>query len=324
MKKTLVLFLVLAQAVLLNAVYAQGSEYPNKPIRFIAVGAPGSISDIVPRVLAQELSAGLGQPVIVDNRPGGSGQIASIAAVNSPADGYTMVLNAVGSHVIAPLLGKITFDPVKDFIPIALAASMPLVLVVDPSSTPITSVKQLVDLAKSKPGTLSYGSMGYSSTPAIATQLLQKAAGIELIHVPYKGTAAAVQDITGGRLTMIFDTVGTALPHVKSGKLRPLAVSSPKRSAVLPDIPTMQELGYAGFDVELWYGVWVPANTPADRVKRLEAEFTRVLEKPSIIERFQGMGLGVQPLVGEKFAAYQTKEFAKWRNILADLNIKPD
>jgi tripartite-type tricarboxylate transporter receptor subunit TctC len=324
MKSIFALFLVLAQAVLPHAVRAQASDYPNKPIRFIAVGAPGSISDIVPRILAQELSAGLGQSVVVDNRPGGSGQIASIAAANSPADGYTMVLNAVGSHVIAPLLGKITFDPVKDFIPIALAASMPLVLVVDPASTPVTSVKQLVELAKSKPGTLSYGSMGYSSTPSIATQLLQKAAGIELIHVPYKGTAAAIQDISGGRLTMLFDTVGTALPHVKSGKLRPLAVSSPRRSAVLPDVPTMQELGFAGFDVELWYGVWVPANTPADRVKRLEAEFAKVLEKPSVVERLQGMGLGVQPIVGEKFAAYQEREFAKWRGITADLNIKPD
>ena len=231
-------------AFLLLAGEAGAQTYPARPIRFITVSAPGTVGDIIPRVVGSELAARLKQPVVVENRPGGSGLVGATAGAHSPPDGYNLLLSTSGTMIVNTFVyAKMPFDSQKDFEPVALVASVPLVLVVNGSS-PLKTFKDLIAVAKASPGAVSYGSLGNGSTANISASILKKAEGADMIQVPYKGATDALKDIFADRLTMMFDFIGTSLPHIRSGKLRALAVAKSKRLDVLPDVPSMAELGY--------------------------------------------------------------------------------
>ena len=300
---------------------AGAQNYPTRPIRFITVSAPGTVGDIIPRVISQELAPRLGQPVVVENRTGGSGMVGAVAGANAPADGYNLLLSTSGTMIVNTLVyAKMPFNPKKDFEPIALIASVPLVLVVN-SSSKVKTFRDLVSLARSSPGAVTYGSLGNGSTSNISAVFMKKAEGIDMIQVPYKGTTDAINDIVADRLTMMFDFVGTALPHIKSGRLRALAVATSKRLAVLPDVPSMGELGYPGFDTTMFYAVYAPAGTPRDIVSRLGEEFRAVLERPAVREKFANIVVEPGNLAGEQFSAFLAAQYTRWEAMIKSLDI---
>lgn len=283
--------------------------YPDKPIRFITGPGP----DTVARVLGQKMGAAMGQPVVVDQRGGGGGIISAEAVAKSPPDGYTLLL-ATGTHTINPIFYKLSYDVEKDFAPVSLAAAMPFVLAVNPK-LPVNSVAELVQYAKARPGQLNFGSGGNASPPQLSGELFKSMAGINIVHVPYKTTAAAVMDVVGGQLQIMFTVGALGIPQVKAGRLRGLAVTTPKRSPALPDLPTMIESGYPGFEVLGWNGVLVPAKTPPAIIKRLHDEIVKALQAPEVRETLAAAGLETIGDTPEEFAAFMRTETARWTKV---------
>lgn len=301
---------------------ASAQNWPNRPIRYITVSAPGSAGDIIPRVVAAELAPRLGQPVTIENRPGGSGLVGATAGARSAPDGYTMLLSTSGTMIVNTFVySKMPFDTLRDFEPVAHVATVPLVLVVNPNSK-YRSIKDLVAEARRAPGTVTFGSLGNGSTQNVSSGIVKKAENIDLVQVPYKGSPDAFNDILSGRLTMMFDFIGFALPHIRSGKLRALAVGTPQRLRALPDIPTMQEMGYRDFDTSMWYATYMPAGTPRDVVQRLGQEFRVALASPAVKEKFTALAVEPGSAVLDQFAAFQAEQFKRWGNMVKDLNIK--
>ena len=283
-----------AQALLIAALLAlAGSavaqDYPTKPIKFIVPYPPGGGTDVVARILVEPLSAELGQPIIIDNRGGAAGNLGTDLVAKAPADGYT-ILFTLSSHTINPkLYEKLPFDVERDFAPISLAAQIPQILVVNPS-LPVTSVKELIAFAKANPGKLNYASVGIGSPGHIAGELFKLKTGVDMVHVPYKGGGPAVIDTIGGQVQVLFVSMPAALQHVKSGRLRAIAVTSAKRSASAPELPTIAEAGVPDYAVESWYGALAPAKTPPAIVARLNAAFVKVLDNPQVKERLFAQG----------------------------------
>jgi tripartite-type tricarboxylate transporter receptor subunit TctC len=247
--------------------------------------------------------------------------VGAAAAAHSAPDGYNLLLATSGTMIVNTFVSsKMPFDSLKDFEPIALVASVPLVLVVNASS-PVKDLKDLVALAKSRPGAVTYGSLGNGSTANISASILKKAEGVDMIQVPYKGATDAHKDLFGDRLTMMFDFIGSTLPHIRSGKLRALAVAKSSRLGVLPGVPSMQELGYPGFDTTMYYGAYVPKGTPRDIVQRLREEFRAVLGTPAVREKFAAIVVEPGELTGERFADYQKAQFLRWKEIIKSLDI---
>jgi len=313
--------LCVTTAFLLLAGGASAQTYPTRPIRFITIAAPGTVGDIIARVVGQELAARMQQPLVVENRPGGSGMVGATAGARSAPDGYNLLLSTSGTMIVNTFVySKMPFDSLKDFEPVALVASVPLVLVVNASS-PVKTFRDLIAMAKSGPGAVTYGSLGNGSTANISASILKKAEGVDMIQVPYKGTTDALKDIFADRLTTIFDFIGTSLPHIRSGKLRALAVARSKRLDVLPDVPSMEELGYPGFDTTMFYGAYVPAGTSRAIVARLGEEFRAVLGTASVREKFAAIVVEPGDLTGERFADYQKAQFGRWKEIIKSLDI---
>ncbi|HEY4372547.1 MAG TPA: tripartite tricarboxylate transporter substrate binding protein [Burkholderiales bacterium] len=283
--------------------------YPDKPIRFITGPGP----DTVARVLGQKMSQAMGQPVVVDQRGGGGGIISAEVVAKSPPDGYTLLL-ATGTHTINPIFYKLSYDVEKDFAPVTLAAAMPFVLTVNPK-IPVNSVAELVQYAKARPGRLNFGSGGNASPPQLSGELFKSMAGINIVHVPYKTTAAAVMDVVGGQLQMMFAVGALGIPQVKAGRLRGLAVTTPKRSPALPELPTMIESGYPGFEVLGWNGVLVPARTPPSIIQRLHDEIVKALQLPDVRETLAAAGLETIGDTPEEFAAFMKTETARWTRV---------
>lgn len=294
---------------------AAASAYPDKPVRFIVPFAPGGGTDIVARIIAQKLNDAWGRPVIVDNRPGAGSTIGTELAVNAQPDGYTMVLNSISLAFSATLYKALPYDAVRDLAPVTLVATQPNMLVVNPR-LPVTSVRELVALAKSKPGTITYASGGSGSGPHLATELLKMLTGIDVTHVPYKGTGPALADLLSGQVQMMVAVTASALPHVKAGKLRALAVTGATRSAVVPDIPTVAEAGVTGYEFKTWYGIQVPARTPRAVIHRLNIEVSRILRLPEVIGRFSAAGLEASASTPEEFGALIRSEIAKWAKVV--------
>ncbi|MFT8247221.1 Bug family tripartite tricarboxylate transporter substrate binding protein [Roseomonas sp. BN140053] len=302
------------------AARAQG-EYPSRPLRFVTSGTPGSVSDILPRLISPEMEKLLGQPVVVENRPGGSGLVSASAVMGAPPDGYTLLIAAVGTMAVNPhVIPRMPFDPARDFQGLALIASMPLVLVVG-SEAPVQDVQGLLATAKAQPGTISYGSVGAGSSANIAGAILAHGAGLELIHVPYSGYSQAVAELMAGRLSCMFVDFGTALGQIRQGGLRPLAVSTADRSDLLPDVPTMRELGHE-MDVTLWYGAYVRPGAPAAASRQLGAVMTQVIRKPEIRQKLAAYGLRPGDLFGEDFQTFHLAELARWGKALPALGIQ--
>lgn len=302
-----------------QALLAQG--YPNKAVHFITVSAPGN--DIVTRVYGDQFAAQIGQPVVVENRPGGSGMIGAEAGARAAPDGYSLLFATSGTMTINQfVVARVPYDTLKDFIPIALVASDASVLVINPQTTPARTMKELIELARSQPGKLSYGSFGAGSLPSLMVAIIAKSQGLKLIHVPYKGSADAYNDIVGGRLTMMLDPVRNAQSFIKSGKFVALVASM--KSQMFPQVPTIQELGLAGFDSRTWWGVYAPVATPGPIAQRIVAEFERAVVAPMVKERLGALGIDLGSLTGERFAAFQMAEINRWRDTIRDLGVKPE
>lgn len=303
---------------------AAAQTYPAKPIRFIVPFAPGGSTDLVARILAQRLPEALGQAVVVDNRGGAGGVIGAELAARAPADGYTIVLGSPGPLTINPnLLARMPYDTLRDFSPITLATISPFILVLHPS-LPVRSVQELVALARVRPGQLNYGSAGNGSVGHFSAEQFKSLAGVNLVHVPYKGAGPAVTDLVGGQLHLMFENLPTVLPHIRSGKLRALAVGTRKRSALVPEYPTISEAGVPGYESSTAFGVLAPAKTPAAVIGRLNQEIVKILNSPDIKERLSAQGLEAAGGTPQQYAAHLKEELAKYGRIVKAAGIKLD
>lgn len=299
-------------------------SYPTKPIRLLVPYAAGGATDIMARVVAQKLSENLGQQMVVENRPGAGGNIAADAVAKAAPDGYTLFFGSTGPLVINPsLYAKLSFEPVKDFAPIGLVGDMPLFLVV-PVSQPVHSIKDLIALAKAKPGQLNYASSGVGGTTHLAMELFKTTAGVDILHIPYKGTAAGVADMLAGNIQVMFDVMATSGPHVKTGKLRFIGVTTTKRSAFAPDVPTIADAGFPGFEATFWTGFLAPAGTPREIINKLSAELAKVIALPELRERFATLGMEPRTSNPEQFAAFIRSETVKWAKVVRDSGAKAD
>jgi tripartite-type tricarboxylate transporter receptor subunit TctC len=304
------------------AAIALAQPYPARPLRMIVPFPPGGVTDVMSRSVAARLSTELGQPVVVENRAGASGIIGAEAAAKSPADGYTILMGNISTLAVnAATFAKLPYDPIASFAPVSMVAIQPLLVAVHPS-VPVQSLPDLVRLAKSKPGELSYGTAG--SSIHLAVEFFSSAAGIRMNHVPYKGSAPAITDLIGGQLQVLFDPFSTLYPQVRAGKARGLAVTTERRSSVAPELPTVSEFGFKGFDVSSWQGLVVPVATPKDVVDKLHRETVKVLGSADIKEQFAKHGAEPAPTSPEKFGEYIRGEIARWQKVGRDAGVKPE
>ena len=296
--------------------------YPVRPIRMIVGFAPGGGTDLTARPVAQKLSEVLGQQVIVENRPGAAGNIATEQVARAAPDGYTLLMGTIAALAINPsLYGNLRFDPETDLAPVIQVVDATNVLALHPS-VPASSVKELIALAKER--SLSAGSSGVGGTGHLAIELFNLMAGVKLVHVPYKGGGPAMGDLVGGQVQLIFATTASAIPHIKSGRIKGIAVTTAKRSALLPDLPTISEAGLAGFDANNWYGLVVPAKTPREIIDRLNAEVTKILAMPDVKTTLFNQGLDPAPGTPEQFGAYIKSERAKWARVIKESGAKAE
>ncbi|MBA3504909.1 MAG: tripartite tricarboxylate transporter substrate binding protein [Betaproteobacteria bacterium] len=300
------------------------ATYPTKPIRIVVPFPAGGTTDILARAVAQRLSETLGQPAVVDNRPGAGGNIGAELVAKAPADGHTLLMGTVGTHAInASLYSKMPYDHVRDFAPIILVAGVPNVLVVHPS-VPVGSVKELIAYAKANPGKLNFASSGSGTSIHLAGELFKTMAGVQMAHVPYKGSAPAVTDLLGGQVQLMFDNLPSALPHIKAGKLKALAVTSATRAAALPDVPTIAESGLAGFDATSWFGLLAPAGTPQPIIARLNNEVAKWLASAEAKEKMAGLGANTAGHSTDEFVRHIAAETSKWAKVVKESGAKVD
>jgi tripartite-type tricarboxylate transporter receptor subunit TctC len=302
---------------------AQTPTWPEKPIRIVVPFPAGGIADTFGREIGKKLTEAWGQPVIIDNRTGAGGNIGADIVAKSPPDGYTLVIGNIGTHAVnVSLLPSMPFDPIKDFTPIVHIMDAEGLLVVNPAVA-ATTVPELIALARAQPGKLSYGSAGVGTTSHLAGELFKSMTKVDIVHVPYKGNVPAITDLLGGQTSMTFATMPTAMPHVRAGKLRPLAVLGVTRSPALPDIPTVAE-SVPGFEVSNWIGLFGPAGLSPQIVARLNAEVQKIMRSPEIQKRLETEGARFVPMNPEQFAEFQKSELTKWAKTIKDANIKVD
>jgi tripartite-type tricarboxylate transporter receptor subunit TctC len=308
--------------VLASAALAQA--YPAKPVRLVVPYAAGGTADLLARAIAQKMGAALGQQVVIENRTGAGGGIGADAVAKSKPDGYTILMGTIASHAINPNLYRaLPYDAEKDFAPIALVATMPNLLVVNPA-VPAKTVRELIALAKSKPGELAFASAGSGTTQHLSGEIFKKMAGVDLLHIPYKGNAPAVTDLVGGQVQLMFDNIPISLQQVRAGKLRALAVTGPKRSPVLPEVPTVAEAALPGYAVTSWFAVFAPAGTPPSIVSVLNREINKALSDPGL--RRQLADQGIEPAGGTpaQLAAHVRAEIARWSKVVAESGARVD
>ena len=314
------LLALLTGFLFLGVVHAQ--SWPSKPLRYIVPFPPGAFNDTLARTLAAELPKTLGQPVVVENRPGGNTIIGTEVAVKSPPDGYTLYGAALPFSVIQSLY-KTSFDVTRDFAPITLAGVTPNLLVAH-TAAPVNSVKELIAYARANPGKLNYASTGNGTSNHLSFELFKAMTQTSVTHVPYKGSAPAVTDLIAGQVQVMFDNTPNVLPHVRAGKLKALAVSSKARTALAPEVPSVDEAGVPGYDVTVWFGVLTVAGTPREVVQRLNAEMVRILTSTEVKERFAKVGVEVVAGSPEHFSAFLKSEVERWAKVVRDANIKAD
>ena len=318
-------FLTVASAAL-NVAQAQGpaADYPRKSVRIIVPAAPGGGADIIARMIGQQLGKNLGQTFLADNRPGAANIVGTEVAAKAQPDGYTLIVNTAGPMSINPLIyAKLPYDAVKDFAPISNVADTAFVLVVNPA-VPAKSVGELIALAKAKPGQLAYASWGRGSANHLGTELFMMMAQVKLLHVPYKGSGAAMPDVLGGNVQMIFDTIASAVPQIRAGRLRPLGVSALKRSSAIPDVPTISESGLDGYEAGSWFGFFAPARTPSEIVTKLHGEIIKALKLPEVQERLAGLGLDPVGNTPAQFSQQIRSDLAKWGKVVQAAGIQPE
>ncbi len=301
---------------------AQPAGYPTKPIRIVVAYTPAGATDILARTIGQKLTEAWGQAVIIDNRPGANGNIGTEYAAKATPDGYTLLMVTAGTHGINPgLYRKLGFDAVKDFAPVSLVAMVPNVFVVN-NAVPSKDLKEFIAYAKANQGKLNYGSPGNGSTAHLSMELFKSMTGIQMVHVPYKGSAGVLADLIGGQIVVTMDNMPPYVPQVKAGKIRALAVSPARRSPALPDVPTVAEAGVPGYDSGAWFGLVAPANTPKDLVAKLSREIARILKLPDVSARLADLGAESVGGTPEQFSAHIKAEIAKWAKVIRDANVE--
>jgi len=314
---------VVAAACVLTAGAAVAQPYPTKPVRMVIAFPPGGTSDFVGRIVAAKLSEFLGQPVVVENKPGATGLIGTQAVQQAAPDGYTILLAPSDFTLVAGLQAKPPYDPVKDFAAIGLLINYPHVLVAAPE-VPASNAKELIALAKAKPGQLNYASGGNGSSNHISGAAFAYAAGIDLTHVPYKGNGPAITDLLANRVQLLFTSIGPVEAHLKSGKLKAVAITGPKRLAALPDVPTVSENALPGYEFMTWYGLAAPAGTPKPIVDRLNADLRKTMASPEVREKLANIGGDLTVNSPEEFSAMIGKEVGRWQKLARDTNLKVD
>ena len=300
---------------------ASAQQYPAKTIRVVVGFAPGGGTDLVARIIGQKMTESWGQAVVVDNRAGATGTIGADLVAKAPPDGYTLLMGHVNSHGIAPnLFKKLPYDAERDFAMVAYVGYVPNVLVIHPS-IPARNVKELIAIAKAQPGQLNYASSGVGSTQHLAGEMFKLLTGVNVVHVPYKGSGPAVVDLLAGHVSMNFDTMPPVLPHIKTGRMRALALTTPKRSPQLPNVPTLIEVGLKGFDMRNWYGMMAPGKTPRDIVTRLNAEVNRIVGLPDAKSKLEEAGTQLDPMSPEQFASFLKSEIASYAKLVKAANV---
>ena len=313
-----------AAIAVVPALSLAADSWPNKPITYVVPFAPGGNTDTLARIIGPKVSTALGQPVVIENKPGAGGNIGSDFVAKAKPDGYTILGGTISSHAInASMYPNMPYDPIKNFEPITVLGQAPLLLVV-PADSPYKTVKDLLDAAKAKPGSLSFASAGNGTSPHLAGELLKSSAKIQATHVPYKGSGPAVTDLLAGHVQFMFDTALIVGGHIKAGKLRPLAVTSSKRTSLFPDVPTLAEAGVPGYEIGSWQAVYAPAGTPKPIVERLNAEIVKALKSPDVAERFAGLGMEPVANTPAQMAEFNKAEVAKWAKIVKEANIKAE
>jgi tripartite-type tricarboxylate transporter receptor subunit TctC len=313
---------IYAAALMLAATSAAHAQnYPQRTVRLVVPFAPGGSTDIIARVLGQKLNELWGQPIVVDNRAGGSTVIGTDIVAKSAPDGHTLLVTPAPFTIVPSLIAKLPYDPHKDFEPITLINTTPLVVVVHPG-VPAKSIKDLIALAKSRPGALNYGSSGAGGSNHLAGELFNAQAGVKMVHIPYKGNAPALADLVGGHVDLVFNGLTSALPLIKSGKLRPLGVTSLNRAGSLPQVPTLDESGLKGFQAVAWNGLTAPARTPKDVINRINADVQKVVRSPELIEKLKSEGSDPVGSTVDQYAAFLRDEIAKWNKVIKLANIK--
>ena len=303
--------------------FASAQSWPQKPIRMVIPYPPGGPTGVMGRLVATKLPELLGQPVIVDNKPGASGQMGAADVAKAAPDGYTFLTNA-SIHVINPhVYSKPMVDPIREFTPVALIGVVPLVMVVPPMQ-PAKDVKEFIAWAKANPGKVNFASASSASAQHLAGEHFKQVTGIDMQHVPYNGSGPALADLVGGHVQLMFDSLPSSMSFIRSGKLKALGASSTKRLAVLPDVPTLIEAGVPDFDLTTWYGVWAPVGTPKDIVARMNAEIVRLVVMPDMKEKLAGLGVEASAFTPEQFAAFNRTEYERWGRIVRAANIKLD
>jgi len=320
---------MLAQAVVIVSVVlaampslATAQAYPAKPIRWISPWPAGGANDIFSRAIGQKIGESLGQQVLVDNRPGAAGTIGSDIAAKAPADGYTLVMGSSPTHAIAPALyPALPYDPLRDFSAVTLVGSVPNVLVLHPS-VPAKTVKEFIAVAKARPGKLNFASTGNGTSQHLSAELFKFMAGLDMVHIPYKGTAPALTELVAGQVDLAFENMPALIPHIQAGRLRALAVTTTKRSAVMPELPTIAEAALPGYDASVWFGVFAPAGTPRPVVDRLHGEILKALQTQDLKSRMVALGTDVSGMGPDDFSAYVRKEIPKWANLVKAAGVK--
>jgi tripartite-type tricarboxylate transporter receptor subunit TctC len=310
-------------AFLLAIGCAHAQSWPTKPVRIVVPFPAGGPTDVMTRALAEKLSQALGQPVVVDNQPGAGGSIGSDLVAKSAPDGYTLLMATSSTHSIGPYLAKVPYDPRKDFTPVVYVGKATNILVVSPVLN-INSLRELIDYAKKNPGKVNYATSGVGSISHLTSEMFASMAGVKIVHVPYKGTQLSMPDLMSGQVTMLFDSVLTAKPHIDAKRLVGLTVSSKERSNLVPDMPTMAESGLPGFDSWTWFGIFGPAGTPQAVVDRVNAEVNRIVADAALRERFAQLGFETSGGTPAQFAELVESESAKWSKVIRDANVKAE
>lgn len=314
----------LLMVLLAGVALAHAQPYPSRPSRIIVGFTAGGPSDIVARIVAQQLTERLGQSVVVENRPGATGTIGAELVAKAPPDGYAMYLASQTTHAVAPYLyAKIGYDPLKDFATVVRVVHNPLLMVVNPS-VPVRSLNELIALAKARPGQLNFATGGIGSSPHMSMELFKSTVKLDMVPIHYKGDGAAIIDIIGGQVPLLTSSISALLPYVRSGKLRGIAVTSMKRSTVAPDFPTIAESGLPGFEVITWFGILVPAATPRDIINRLNAEIVQSVSQPNVNEQLVKMGFEIVANTPEQYAVFLREENVKWGKVVRDLGLRAE
>jgi len=295
--------------------HAQPAPWPSRPVKLVVGYAAGGATDVIARLVAIRLGEQLSQPVLVDNRTGANSNVGAEAVARAPADGYTLYVYTIANTINASLYARLGYDPIKDFEPIGLIAKIPNILVVDPK-LPVKSVADYVRFAREQPDGITFASSGSGSSIHLSGEMFKMKAGLKMLHVPYRGSAPAITDLLGGQVQSMFDNAPSALPHVQGGRLRAIAITGPRRSPLLPDVPTVAESGYPGFDVQSWFGLAAPAGTPRAVIDRLNAALGKVLAAPEVRQRLQDMAATPEAGTPEQMRAFAAAEIKRWRDVV--------